>query len=492
MSPQALSVTRAEEDLIVLSDVHLGHDLSAASLGRRDGLAIDRDLVRMLEHYRRTPPSRGKRRWRLVIAGDFIDFIGITMPPPVAELETEPSEEELRHGLGSAADHACIKLERVAERHASVFSALAAFAADGHGISIVHGNHDVEFYWDTVRERFRQILAQHAQAQGRPLSASWLREQLEFHPWFYYVDGVVYIEHGHQYDSFCATEHVMAPLSPRDPRRIARGFSDILLRFIVKQTRGVSEHGHENATLLSYLRLPFKLGLRGGLDLIARFVSAVSELFRLRKMYFTEAASALRAEHERRMELLAEARRIGVDRIRALAALQVPPITRSIRGILASVLLDRLALGLLSILSLVVMAVVMGAQRGQFWLSALGVLVGWGLMHRWLAQSRQVDPAAMMLDRAGRLSKLFPAAFVVMGHTHIPAKVPLNEGASTYINLGSWAEAPDAMDNPGGYRAPRTHLIIRVDEEGARGELMAWDPEQGPRKFPGDPTPQGG
>jgi UDP-2,3-diacylglucosamine pyrophosphatase LpxH len=476
----------AEEDLIVLSDVHLGHDLSAtpgtAPEHRERGI-IDEDLVQMLAHYRATRPHRGEGRWRLVINGDFIDFMGITMLPSGAPLETEPSEEELQHGLGSAADHACLKLDRVAVRHASVFRALAELLVDGHAISLVHGNHDVEFYWDAVRAKFRGILAEHAAALGQPLDPAALERRVEFHQWFYYVDGVAYIEHGHQYDTFCATENLMAPLSPLDPRRIARGFTDVLMRFVVKQAKGVSEHGHENATLIDYLKLPFKLGIRGGIDLASRFISAVGELFRVRRQHFSEAAKALKAEHERRMGLLGEATRIGRDRIHALAALQVPPITRSIRGILASVLLDRLALGLASIIALVGLAVGLGAQRGQFWLSALGVLVGWALVHRWLVQSRTVDPAAMMLDRAGHLSRLFPAAFVVMGHTHIPARIPVNEGASTYINLGSWAEAPDAIDHPGGYRAPRTHLVINVGEAGAQGELFAWDSASGPTRF---------
>ena len=52
-----------------------------------------------------------------------------------------------------------------------------------------------------------------------------------------YSNGVAYIEHGHQYDPFCATEHVMAPLSPLDPRRVARGVSEVLLRFGGRPTR---------------------------------------------------------------------------------------------------------------------------------------------------------------------------------------------------------------------------------------------------------------
>ena len=37
----------------------------------------------------------------------------------------------------------------------------------------------------------------------------------------------------------------MAPLSPMDPKRIARSFWDVLLRWVVRPTRGMPEYGHE-------------------------------------------------------------------------------------------------------------------------------------------------------------------------------------------------------------------------------------------------------
>src|SRR5579859_6775157 len=112
----------ARESLLVLSDVHLGNDLNdhpeTSGTGKRSE-SVDRDLVALLTHYRATPPAGV--RWRIVIAGDFIDFIGMTVHAThEEELSTEPSEEERAHGLGNAADHARAKLRRVAIRHADV------------------------------------------------------------------------------------------------------------------------------------------------------------------------------------------------------------------------------------------------------------------------------------------------------------------------------------------------------------------------------------
>jgi hypothetical protein len=66
-----------------------------------------------------------------------------------------------------------------------------------------------------------------------------------------------------------------------------------------------------------------------------------------------------------------------------------------------------------------------------------------------------------MIERAAHLARLFPAAFVVMGHTHTPAKIAINDGEATYINVGSWAEEEGDDGEPADtiYRAARTHLV---------------------------------
>jgi UDP-2,3-diacylglucosamine pyrophosphatase LpxH len=468
------------ESLLVFSDVHLGSDLNEQDTGHvvRRSHEVDHDLVALLRHYLAETPAGD--RWRIVIAGDFIDFIGISVNACDEALATPLTAEETAHGLGNSADHARIKLRRVAERHADVFAALAAFVAEGHALTVVHGNHDVEFHWDEVKRDFRELLLRHAEKRGGSIDPTFL-DRIEFNPWFFYWNGVAYIEHGHQYDPYCATEHIMAPLSPLDPRRIARGFCDVLLRHVVRPTRGMVEHGHENAGLGHYLAFGAKLGLGGMTQLGLRFARAVRELFRVRRESLSEAATLLGREHERRMELLAEATRIGIVRVRALAAMQAMPVTRSISGILASVLLDRLAVAMAAMLLLLGFAI-LGASHGHFAWAGLGVLGAWYLAHRHLSAKRKLDPADEMADRATHLARLLPAAFVVMGHTHAPVRVPVNEGASTYINLGSWVEdeaEPDAVP----YRAARTHLVLRIVDGAPVASLLAWDPETGPKGF---------
>jgi UDP-2,3-diacylglucosamine pyrophosphatase LpxH len=473
-------VVSHKESLLVLSDVHLGSDLNDRPSTRiRRSSRIDRDLVELIQHYRNTPPKGD--RWRLVVAGDFIDFIGMTILPADVPLATAPSEEEQEHGLGNAADHARIKVQRVAARHPDVFRALAGWVEAGQALTFVHGNHDVELYWDEVKtELVEQLFAVASEGTDRAAFAS----RIDFAPWFFYADGLAYIEHGHQYDEFCATETFMAPLSPADPRRIRRGFCEVLLRFVVRQTRGLKEHGHEQMGVVDYIKFGWRLGARGMARLLVRFILAVRELFRVYGEQFLDTARGLKDEHERRMALLAEARKIGIGKLRALAALQAPPVTRSIHGILASVLLDRVALALACAMLLLVAAIVFGLRGGHyFWFVGPCILASWLLTHRYLSRRRKVDPDELLVERAAKLSRLFPAAFVVMGHTHVPMRVPVGD-QTTYINVGSWAEEEGEDGRVSALqRAARTHLVISRDESGPVAEFLAWEPESGPKRF---------
>lgn len=468
------------ESLLVFSDVHLGSDLVDMGENRvARSIEIDRDLIRLLEHYRARAPQG--RRWRVVVAGDFIDFIGMSLATSdTGDDSAEISDEEREHGLGNSAEHSRMKLRRVLDRHAEVFDALGRYLAEGHAITFVHGNHDVELHWEDVRRDLSEALCRRAEgASERRLDPEELASRIEFSPWFFYREGIVYIEHGHQYDPFCSLAHIMSPITPTDPRHIARGVSDVLLRFVVRQTAGISEHGHEHMGTFDYVTLGLRMGLRGALRLAVRFTRAVLELFRLRRAYISEAARLLRSEHEARVARLAEVSRIGRDRMRALLSLQVLPINHSIRGILASVLLDRIALGMAAILAIFILAVA-GALHGHAWFAALGVLIAWSLLHRHLTRLRKVDPTIELAARAGDLSRLFPAAFVVMGHTHVPASVT---GASgTYINVGSWAEHAGADASS---RAARTHLVIHQNGGRPEAHFCRWDPVFGPIPFEG-------
>jgi hypothetical protein len=244
--------------------------------------------------------------------------------------------------------------------------------------------------------------------------------------------------------------------------------------------------------IFDYVAFGMSLGARGVVRLFLSFMRAVIELFRLRRAAI-DAAKRLREEHDRRVAVFAEALRIDVAKLRALVALQVPPIQWSIRGILGSVLLDRLALGLACVLALAVFGLIGINHHTTLFVGASVVLAAWIVGHFYLSRTRvALDPDAALRERAASLARLFPAAFVVMGHTHTPAKLPIDGGASTYINVGSWSEEEEAHEEGAlASRAARTHLVIHAGDSGPVAEFLTWDSTLGPRTYdapvlPGD------
>jgi hypothetical protein len=156
---------------------------------------------------------------------------------------------------------------------------------------------------------------------------------------------------------------------------------------------------------------------------------------------------------------------------------------------MASVLLDRLATSLIAGLAIIGFAAF--APRHMWsWATIGGIAVAWLLLHRHFSKQRKewfgakLDNDATLVERAGHLAHLFPAAFVVMGHTHSPAMVPVAEGTATYVNVGSWHEAEPNADGTGSHRAARTHLVIHPEGSGAKAEFLAWS-DAGPRGFSG-------
>jgi len=469
-------LTRTSFNLLALSDLHLGSDLvhhaqpdaprRSASSERRD-----RALVALLDWYRERPVEN--QPWRLVIGGDFVDFTGMSVLPGADERGalTEPTGEELSHGLGGAADHALAKLRLVMAHHDSVMDALARFLAAGNEIVIVPGNHDVDWHWDELQIEFRQALAARAGVAA---------DRVQFSHWFYYEEGLIYLEHGHQYDGYCSHDHVLYPVSPSDPRRTTRSLSDILVRYVVRPTRGMTEGGHDSMSASDYVRFGLSLGVGGMAALVRRFARVSVAAVALWREHLSDAAGWVRREHERKLLQLGEARSFGVERLRELVSLQHPPLTRSLGSIASSLMLDRVALGVLGIAA--VGAVLLWLEHWSVAASSgFGVLASVAVMrHLWLQRS-SVEPSDLLRERAASVARLFPAAVVVMGHTHLPEVRPTAE-RSTYVNLGAWAEEDPVDGRSPALPATRTHLLITRTGGTPSAQLLQWS-DGGPQPF---------
>lgn len=462
----------ASHNLLVFSDVHLGSDLvqhARPDAPLRTDTADDRDreLAALLDFYREHP-GRG-RPWRLVIAGDFVDFVGMSISPPGDGTAKPLDADDAALGLGNAEEHTIYKLRCVARRHSIVFEALAKFVAAGNTLVVVRGNHDVDFHWPSVQDEFIRQLSMFAPVR---------RGQIEFEAWFYYERDRVYVEHGHQYDRYCSHEHLLCPLSPNDPKRSFRSLSDVLLRYVVRPTRGMLETGHERAGALDYITFAVRLGFAGAAALVRQFTLATVTLFKIQREHFGEGARRLRELHDRKLAELAAFLDLRVESLRALASLHAPPVTRSVSRIAMTMMLDRVLLGLLCSLTVLVAVFTVEKPGYRALVAALIGAIAVGVVTVLQRLRRDIDPSSALRDRAARVTRLMPAAIVVMGHTHMPEVTSAAGGSSTYVNLGSW----DGDDDVAG--GTRTHLVVHEGDDGKSvAELFVWDKAMGPRRF---------
>jgi UDP-2,3-diacylglucosamine pyrophosphatase LpxH len=466
----------AANNYLLFSDVHLGADLvqharpwTAARLHAAH--RIDHDLGTMLDYYREHADP--VRPWRLVIAGDFIDLVGMSISLSAGtSLSTPLDEDEVEHGLGSAEDRAAFKMRAVAARHDRLFRTLARFVTAGHSLVFVRGNHDVEFYWASAQRAFLEALVERVEAEGFDRADSAARAafeaRIEFRHWFYYVRGLLYVEHGHQYDATCAYHHVLAPRSPRDPRRINYSFSDILLRYVVHPTRELSSEGHENNSVFNYLQLAFSLGVQGCGKLAYRFFSALGRLVGAWRDQLSEHTAQIKAEHEHELQKIGALFRVSHENLRAMTQLWATPVTTHLVSIFRTVFLDGLALGIVA--GSVMMVLALCGVVPWSWLlpMMLGVV---GVVFVYAKSRRVLEPHAALRSGASKLAALMPARYFVMGHTHRAVMEQLTPTA-TYVNLGNWSA--DLLDESGP-PAPCTHLVIRHGEGGkTAAELCRW------------------
>lgn len=475
-----------DRNILVISDLHLGEDLrpGVANVSYlRHLVKLERALEGFLQHH--AQHRKDGRPWTLVVNGDMVDFMSIVIMP---EEDGADDAEDRLYGLGFGERQSQKKLEKVIVRHQGVFGKLAEFIAAGNELVIVVGNHDVEFHYPSVQRTLTEWLIGLAVGAGADEEQKRaFASRIQFCPWFYYRENVVYIEHGHQYDAYCSFEHLLCPLSPSDPRRTTRSISDVLLRYVVRPTPGMMEAGHGTTGRLDYLKFAARLGSRGIVQLAQRFLRANRALVRLWREHSSAAVERIRLEHERVLEQLSREHRLPLATLRHLDALRRPPITRRLLGVFASVMVDRVLLGVVGTAALVALTLLSSSRR-MAWSSsggALAVLVGadaaWGRLRS------SAEPSPELRERAAHVAKLLGVRYVVMGHTHLP-EVTSPVPRATYVNLGAWAE-DDTEDGKPPLPATRTHLVITRNAARGEAELLQWTRE-GPLPFPLDAEPQ--
>jgi UDP-2,3-diacylglucosamine pyrophosphatase LpxH len=227
-----LKIQSAGKDIYVISDLHLASGIEQDSkYSGTENFFYDEIFARFIQHIK----SINKSSW-LVINGDFIDFLRITCIPnkqedfglwqdylkkiginkSLQELQSSILPKELEYGLKTHEFKSVWRLICAGHGHKLFFDALAEWISGGNKLVIVKGNHDLEWYWKSIRNTMRIMLAEKiAWFSGKGIDVvlkEYIFPGLFFSDCSVIFDGKVYIEHGNVYDKY---SHVRGePLMP--------------------------------------------------------------------------------------------------------------------------------------------------------------------------------------------------------------------------------------------------------------------------------------
>jgi UDP-2,3-diacylglucosamine pyrophosphatase LpxH len=436
-------------NILVVSDLHFGEELlPGASTERRRAIELGSIAFREFLRYH-TVRRRDGRPWRLVIAGDLFDFMSVVIP--ATRERPAKTADERRFGLGRGTQPGVDRMRLICDAHRPLLAELGRFAAAGHTIEIIAGNHDIELMApDVVRELMQQIGA--AGADDRALG------RITVVPWFVYVAGVCWIEHGHVYDEGCSFEFNLAPMDPKDGWLIYNA-DYAAIRYLGSAVPELDPHGIEEWGLWGYIRYTAGLGFRSGGRLWVAYARFVGALFAARRLHRSfKRRDRRRREHKAR---LAEAARVGGISLETAAAIDRmarTPLTVSGRRLGRMVMLDRFGIGAGSVAAILVMMLSLSFAWAVVG-AALVVLAAIALT-RWLGH-HMVTSQLPMRSVPQRLRKLVDAPVVVFGHTHDPRWQKLRSGG-LYINTGTWLPATRP-----GLRRSFTFVLIQPPPAGA-------------------------
>jgi UDP-2,3-diacylglucosamine pyrophosphatase LpxH len=433
---------------------------------------LERELQDFLAYY--TANHIDGVPWRLVVNGDMVDFMSVKIMPEAEtgasapQREDEETEDRL-YGLGFGERQSQKKLEQVIVRHKGVFGRLAEFVAAGNDLVIVVGNHDVEFHFECVQRTFVEWLCALSLGAGAPDDARQaFAGRIQFCPWFYYREGLIYIEHGHQYDEYCSFDYLLHPVAKAQGGQksgIALSMAHAGMRYFANQLPEYDPHTAEHWGLVNYVRWLWAQGLKGGIRVCYLYGFLI---WKVVEMWYSvgRADAERRTVHLERLRSLSRHFHIAEEKLVALDALRRLPVIRRFFGVIATLFIDRIFLGIAA----TGLATFLGLHLRGPWrlVGPLATVVAAALVNELLNRLRLETCAAKLREAPQLIQRLVCAPLIVFGHSHAPEVIALDGGA-TYINTGTWA----SEDTKHAF----THLLVtrQKDAEAApRAELRQW------------------
>jgi len=464
-----MATTTAQSfNYLIVSDLHL----QEADLNPQGRLFyFDQEFTDFLRHYRKF--YEGHRRWRLIIAGDFIEFY-------LRIHERPDPQDKLLRGVklwktdveffpGAERRKSVWKLDRIVRSHQLLFIALARFILEGNELYILRGNHDLEFFWPEVQIHFRVLLA-----QFHPVEVSYLEmkriveERVHFLPWFYWEHGLLFIEHGHQYDAYCSNAHNLYPVLPLNHEVLEMPLSGFVLRYFHARLH-MDPAAMEN---INSIPKSFWYLIRQNLDrvLLVPIYLLIMIARTLGKARGSQPALDLpirEMEAKIRQEIKA-AHGISDEALQSIERLAHLPILRSRWGTIRCFLLDLIFVWITALG--IGVALLLNAATTMGWWIPLGVslllLLALGVVGK--RRFATFNDHRNLREIARTIRDRLGCRYIVFGHSHDPDVHPLSDSRDHwYFNVGTWA--------PRSKEGQFVYLEILTELTGPSAHLMRWD-----------------
>ncbi len=404
---------------VILSDIHLWEAVTGDDLWmryRQRRFFPDEAFAALVA---RLTADVSDGDFELVLNGDIFDF---DVPRPDGRDDTPHVEAD-----------AARRVDRILDDHPAFVDALAGLLARNHRVVFVSGNHDVQLVFPSVRARIVARLDEAAARRaglrevGRRAVVS-ARGAVIFRAWFHRTRDGVHVEHGHQYDPYCATRYPQAPFAP-GTATLQPTLSSLSMRHLA----GRFGYFNPNADGTFILTLPGYLSHWARYYLFSRRSLVLAWLVGTLRVVAGLLRAQPREEVERALgNLLRTARETGAS-LEALSAHGALFARQEFLRAARILWFDKLVL----VASLAAVALATLAHRPT------GVVLGALVACAALVASRVMPDGDLervyvgLLERQREIASIHGARAVVFGHTHI-ARGSWVDGVFVG-NSGTWA-----------------------------------------------------
>ncbi len=501
---------------LVVSDLHLtsGKDPQSGVWAPTEDFFWDEEFRDFLAHYSADGNST------LIINGDLFDFLKVLVFPTPAEMisyRIPESDVNRAYGLRCSEAAGVFQIDKIVDGHPVLFRSVVDFLLAGNQVIILKGNHDVQLFWGAVQERVITRLEELTPAQKKGA----IRKRLQFLPWCYLVPGLLYVEHGNQYEYTTSFRNFLHPELPVSyagtSKQIELDLSGFLVRYVLNKLKPVDPLSDSIRPQSKYFSMfwqahPFLFLTTIGTT-VKYVLKAFSQARELNAGSLGEAFQRISAENLRLID--AEAARFApgdaqsaatlAQKFRSFDARKAPPVLTQgawrflwtevktpVEGIIF--LLPLYVLTFLLDLNAWVQGLIAGWNPSVWkWLIdmlctlkvpqlAAVVLLGAGmiwLLHR--SKRRSSTPSADDVD-VGRkirgdarfIARELGVKFVTFGHTHY-ADINRCDENSWYFNTGTWMTIFSPEEEI--YRDSRQFTFLHVEE--GEAQLLRWNPDRG-------------